>query len=72
LRAGLEELMKDGKWVEPRYTNKEIFEKDYAKLELSGAEAKCPGCALAVSLNRRSAAGKTAGWCKKCNRAVTL
>ena len=32
--------MHDGKWVEPRYTNKEIFEKDYPKLDLSGVEVK--------------------------------
>ena len=64
--------MKDGKWVEPRYTVKEIFEKDYGKLDLSGAEAKCPVCKAAVSLNRKNAVGKTAGWCKQCNRAVTL
>ncbi|HBB67589.1 MAG: hypothetical protein A2X28_02710 [Elusimicrobia bacterium GWA2_56_46] len=64
--------MKDGKWVEPRYTNKEIFEKDYSKLELSGTEVKCPGCKLPVGLTRKNAIGKTAGWCKQCNRAATL
>lgn len=66
------EKMKDGKWVEPRYTNKDIFEKDYPKLDLSGSEVKCPGCKTAVALNRRTAQGKTAGWCKCCNRPVTL
>lgn len=64
--------MKDGKWLEPRYTNKEIFEKDYSRLDLSGAELKCPGCKAGVSLNRKNAASKHAGWCKVCNRAVTL
>jgi hypothetical protein len=64
--------MKDGKWVEPRYTNKEIFEKDYSKMDLSGAEARCPGCKQPVGLNRKSASGKTAGWCRQCNRAATL
>ena len=64
--------MKDGKWVEPRYTNKDIFEKDYGKLDLSGIEAKCPGCKCTVGLNRKSAAGRLAGWCKQCNRPVTL
>ncbi len=65
-------MMKDGKWVEPRYTNKDIFDKDYSKLELSGTEVKCPGCKAPVSLNRKSAQGKTAGWCKLCCRAATL
>ncbi|OGS12476.1 MAG: hypothetical protein A2234_02220 [Elusimicrobia bacterium RIFOXYA2_FULL_58_8] len=64
--------MKDGKWLEPRYTNKDIFEKDYPKLDLSGMEVKCPGCKSGVPLNRKHMAGKTAGWCKQCNRAVHL
>lgn len=68
----MEVVMKDGKWVEPRYTNKEIFEKDYSKLDLSGTEVKCPGCKMAVSLTRKNLAGKTAGWCKQCGRAATL
>ena len=64
--------MHDGKWVEPRYTNKDIFEKDYSKLDLSGMDVKCPGCKASVGLNRKSARGKAAGWCKICNRAVTM
>lgn len=64
--------MKDGKWLEPRYTSKEIFEKDYAKLDLSGSEVKCPGCKGCAPLNRKNAASRRAGWCKACNRAVTL
>jgi hypothetical protein len=64
--------MKDGKWLEPRYTSKEIFEKDYSHLDLSGAEVKCPGCRSGVALNRKNAASRRAGWCKACNRAVTL
>ena len=64
--------MQDGKWVEPRYTSKDIFEKDYPKLDLSGREVRCPGCKASVGLNRKSLQGKSAGWCKPCNRAVTL
>lgn len=64
--------MKDGKWLEPRYTTKEIFEKDYSKLDINGIEVKCPGCGERVKLSRKSATGKSAGWCKKCNRAVTI
>ncbi len=64
--------MQDGKWVEPRYTNRDIFEKDYAKLDLSGKEVKCPGCKGQVMLSRKTAQGKMAGWCKICNRAATL
>lgn len=65
-------MIKDGKWLEPRHTSKEIFEKDFGKIDLSGIEAKCPGCKASLGLNRKSAGGKTAGWCKRCNRAVTL
>ncbi|MDQ7773357.1 MAG: hypothetical protein RDU13_07515 [Elusimicrobiales bacterium] len=64
--------MKDGKWLEPRHTNKEIFDKDYPQLDLSGVEARCPGCKSGVGLNRKNAAMRRAGWCKACNRAVTL
>lgn len=64
--------MKDGKWLEPRYTSKEIFEKDYSQLDMSGVEVKCPGCKASVALNRKNAASRRAGWCKACNRAVTL
>ncbi|HAF95589.1 MAG: hypothetical protein A2X34_00530 [Elusimicrobia bacterium GWC2_51_8] len=64
--------MKDGKWLEPRYTNKEIFDKDYVKLDLSGMEVKCPGCKNPVSLNRKTTTLKSAGWCKQCNRAVNV
>lgn len=63
--------MKAGKWLEPRYTSEEIFEKDYLKLDLSGAELRCPGCGCGVVLNRKTLAAKAAGWCKRCNRAVT-
>ena len=64
--------MKDGKWLEPRYGTKEIFDKDYPKLDLSGMTVTCPGCKLQVQLNKRSNSNKSAGWCKKCNRAVTV
>jgi len=64
--------MKDGKWLEPRYTSKEIFEKDYAKLDLLGMEVNCPGCKTGVKLNRRNNASKSAGWCRTCNRAVNI
>lgn len=64
--------MKDGKWLEPRYTSKEIFEKDYPKLDISGMEVKCPGCKGSVKLSRKSNFNKAAGWCKTCNRAVNI
>lgn len=64
--------MKDGKWLEPRYMNKEIFEKDYPKLDLSGMDVRCPGCKGDVALNRKNNFGKNAGWCKRCNRAVNI
>jgi len=64
--------MKDGKWLAPRYTSKEIFEKDYAKLDLSGLDVKCPGCKNLVTLNRKNNSARSAGWCKCCNRAVDI
>lgn len=64
--------MKIGKWLEPRYSTKEIFEKDYSKTEIIPQNVKCPGCGDVVSLNRKSVSGKSAGWCKRCNRAVTI
>ena len=42
--------MKDGKWLEPRHTSKDIFEKDYPKLDLSGMEVKCLGCKNTLKL----------------------
>lgn len=64
--------MKDGRWLAPRYTNKEIFEKDFSKMDMSGLDVKCPGCKDSVSLNRKNNAGRSAGWCKRCNRAVDI
>ncbi len=64
--------MNQGKWLMPRYTSKEIFEKDYPNLDLSGMRLKCPGCGEVVQLNRKNVARKSAGWCKKCNRAVSV
>ncbi|MBI4655166.1 MAG: hypothetical protein HY746_00310 [Elusimicrobia bacterium] len=64
--------MKEGKWLAPRYTEKAVFEKDYPSIEFSGIELKCPGCKNLMQLNRKSLLKKTAGWCRHCNRAVTL
>ncbi len=64
--------MKDGRWLAPRYTNKEIFEKDFSKMDMSALDVKCPGCKDAVPLNRKNNAGRSAGWCKRCNRAVDI
>ena len=64
--------MKDGKWLEPRYTSKEIFEKDYSKFDAFGMEVKCPGCKTALQLSRKANSGKSAGWCKTCSRAVNV
>ncbi|MCX5786299.1 MAG: hypothetical protein NTX59_11480 [Elusimicrobia bacterium] len=64
--------MQEGKWLDPRYTDKEIFEKDYPKLDLSGMDVKCPGCKNQVTLNRKNNSLKAAGWCKQCNRAVHI
>ncbi|MEF3279583.1 MAG: hypothetical protein K6357_01255 [Elusimicrobiota bacterium] len=64
--------MNKGKWLEPRYPSKEVFEKDFPKLDINGISVSCPGCMAQISLNRKSVTNKSAGWCKKCNRAVTI
>jgi len=65
-------MIKQGRWLEPKYSSKDTFEKDYSILNLSPIIVKCPGCLEYVSLNKKSKNGKSAGWCKKCNRAVTI
>jgi len=62
--------MKDGKWLEPRYTDRSIFEKDFPGIDMNGLEIYCPGCRSVVRLARKSPMGKIAGWCRKCNRAI--
>ncbi len=62
--------MKPGKWLAPRYPSKEIFEKDYPKIDMSPLTVNCPGCAKPARLSRKSASGRIGGWCKNCNRAV--
>ncbi len=64
--------MKEGKWLEPRHRDKDIFSKDYPNLDMSALEARCPGCKDTVTLSRKSAHNKIAGWCKNCCRAVTI
>ncbi|MCX7641374.1 MAG: hypothetical protein N2Z20_01920 [Elusimicrobiales bacterium] len=61
-----------GGGFEPRYSSKEIFEKDFSKTEIIPQTVRCPGCGEIINLNRKSNYGKSAGWCKKCSRAVTL
>jgi len=65
-------MIKEGKWLFPRYPTKETFEKDYPVLNLSPISVKCPGCGNYLNLNRKSRAAKSAGWCNKCKRAVTI
>ncbi|MFH2203887.1 MAG: hypothetical protein ABIJ96_12270 [Elusimicrobiota bacterium] len=62
--------MKPGKWLAPRYPGKDIFEKDYPKIDMSPLSVGCPGCGKPVRLSRKAANGRIGGWCKNCNRAV--
>jgi len=62
--------MKAGKWLAPRYPNKDIFEKDYPKLDMSPLTVTCPGCTKPVRLSRKAVSGRIGGWCKNCGRAV--
>ena len=59
-----------GQWLNPRHPSKEVFEKDFSTLEARGLLVACPGCKGSLTLQRRSPAGKLAGWCKNCNRGV--
>lgn len=63
--------MKDGRWLEPRYTDRAIFEKDFPGIDLNGLDVYCPACRRVVRLARKSPNGKIGAWCKNCNRAVT-
>ena len=63
--------MKTARWLEPRYTERNIYEKDFPIIDLNGLEVYCPGCNTLVRLARKSPLGKVAGWCKQCNRAIT-
>lgn len=62
--------MQQGKWLTPRHPNREVFEKDYPKIDMDALEVYCPGCKALVRLGRKSLSGRIAGWCAKCGRAV--
>ncbi len=62
--------MKAARWLEPRYTDRSVFEKDFPGIDINGLQVYCPGCRNLVRLARKSPSGKIAGWCKTCNRAV--
>lgn len=64
--------MREGKWLSCRYAGRDIFEKDFTKFDLSGMEVKCPGCGGSVRLSRKNVSNKSAGWCRKCERAVNI
>lgn len=61
-----------GQWLQPRHGSKEAFDKDFPSLNPATPEVSCPGCKERVKLTRKSPAGKTGGWCAKCNRGVTV
>ncbi|MBI4349497.1 MAG: hypothetical protein HY553_21865 [Elusimicrobia bacterium] len=63
--------MKDGRWLEPRYTDRTVFEKDFPVIDLNGLDVYCPGCRKVVRLLRKSPNTKIGAWCKGCSRAVT-
>ncbi|MBI5882935.1 MAG: hypothetical protein HZB91_07520 [Elusimicrobia bacterium] len=62
--------MRDGKWLQPRYAGREVFERDYATIDFSGLDVYCPGCRTPVKLSRKAAMGRIGGWCKRCDRGV--
>lgn len=62
--------MKPGKWLAPRYPSKEVFEKDFPRVDLSPISVVCPGCRAPVHLARKAQNGRIGGWCKQCDRGV--
>ncbi|OIO10547.1 MAG: hypothetical protein AUJ52_03990 [Elusimicrobia bacterium CG1_02_63_36] len=62
--------MQIGKWLQPRYPNKGIFEKDYPQIDIKALSVKCPGCSGEIKLLRKAANGRIGGWCGKCDRGV--
>lgn len=62
--------MKPGKWLEPRYTDRAVYEKDFPTIDMNGLQVYCPGCKSVLRLGRKSPSGKIGGWCAKCVRAV--
>jgi len=63
--------MKTGAWLEPRYTERVVFEKDFPDIDMNPMLAYCPACKAVVRLSRKSPLlNKIGGWCVKCNRAV--
>jgi hypothetical protein len=62
--------MQQGRWLTPRHPNREVFEKDYPKIDMDALEVYCPGCKAIVRLGRKSLTGRIGGWCVKCSRAV--
>ena len=36
--------MQQGRWLTPRHPNREVFEKDYPKIDMDALEFYCPGC----------------------------
>ena len=63
-------MSRPGQWLQPRHGSKDVFDKDYPTIDMGGLDVACPGCKETVKLARKSALGKLAGWCKKCNRGV--
>jgi len=62
--------MRAGRWLEPRYTSREVLEKDFAGIDFNALQVLCPGCKAPVRLSRKHPAGRIAGWCERCARAV--
>jgi hypothetical protein len=62
--------MRDGKWLQPRYPNRDVFEKDYSQIDMSALDVYCPGCKKPVKLSRKNAMARIGGWCPTCNRGV--
>lgn len=64
--------MRDGKWLQPRHADIGAFEKDFPQFDLSALDVYCPGCKTFIKVSRKSPMGKIGGWCRKCNRGVTI
>ncbi|MFH1724463.1 MAG: hypothetical protein ABII00_07565 [Elusimicrobiota bacterium] len=62
--------MRDGKWLMPRHPSRDVFEKDFRKIDLNPLEVYCPGCRSVVRIGRSMPNGKVGGWCSRCDRGV--
>ena len=63
--------MREGRWLSARHPDRAVFERDFPKVQMNGADVVCPGCKAVVTLGRIGLGDRLAGWCSACSRGVT-